>query len=133
MRDKRVLILAFIVLFTFAFINDSFGQNIKSSADYIYVIPVKGVINRGLAAFVTRMIGEAEKAGAKALIFEIDTPGGEVGAAIQMSNAILDTFIPTVSFINNDATSAGVIIAISSKKLVAVPGGTHRCCRNQAE
>jgi len=124
MRDKRVLILAFIVLFTFAFINDSFGQNIKSSADYIYVIPVKGVINRGLAAFVTRMIGEAEKAGAKALIFEIDTPGGEVGAAIQMSNAILDTFIPTVSFINNDATSAGVIIAISSKKLVAVPGGT---------
>jgi hypothetical protein len=48
MRDKRVLILAFIVLFTFAFINDSFGQNIKSSADYIYVIPVKGVINRGL-------------------------------------------------------------------------------------
>jgi membrane-bound ClpP family serine protease len=69
MRDKRVLILAFIVLFTFAFINDSFGQNIKSSADYIYVIPVKGVINRGLAAFVTRMIGEAEESTGKSINF----------------------------------------------------------------
>ena len=37
-----------------------------------------------------------------------------------MSNAILDTFIPTVSFINNDATSAGVIIIL--RKIVAVPG-----------
>jgi len=124
MKGKKVLHLTLIIFLTFVLLSDTLAQNLGSSSNYIYVVPVKGVIDRGLAAFVTRTISEAEKAGAKALIFEIDTPGGEIGAAIKISNAILNTFVPTVSFINREATSAGVIIAISSKKLVAVPGGT---------
>lgn len=124
MKHEKVLVLAFIICLFFSFMDDSLALNTKSSPDYIYVIPVKGVIDRGLAAFVTRAIREAEQVNAKALVVEIDTPGGEVGSALQMSNAILNTFIPTVSFINNEATSAGVIIAISSKKLMAVSGAT---------
>jgi len=124
MNIKKALALAFIICLTFAFINESLAKTEKSSADYIYVIPVKGVIDRGLAAFVTRAIREAERSHAKALIIEIDTPGGEVGSALQISSAILDTSIPTVSFINDEAISAGVVIAISSKNLVAVSGAT---------
>jgi len=125
MRDKKVWLLALIAFLTFVFmINDVLAQGMKDSPDYIYVVPVKDVIDKGLAGFVVRTIREAEEAGAKAIIFEIDTPGGEVGAAIKISNAILNSSVPTVSFINREATSAGVIIAISSETLVAVPGGT---------
>lgn len=124
MKYKKFLILAFILCFIFNFSDVGLAQNTKNKTDCIYVIPVKGIVNRGLASFVNRAIREAEQAQAKALVLEIDTPGGEVSSAIQISNAILSTFIPTVSFINNEATSAGVIIAISSKTLVATPGAT---------
>jgi len=124
MKHKKVILLTLIILLTFSFIDYGLAQNTKNSPDYIYVIPVKGVIDRGLAAFVKRALREAEQDQAKTLVIEIDTPGGEVGSALQISNTILNTNIPTISFINNEATSAGVIIAISSKTLMAVPGAT---------
>ncbi|MCG1012710.1 nodulation protein NfeD [Tepidanaerobacter sp. GT38] len=123
MRHKKILILIVFLCIVLSFTCDSLAQS-TDLPDYIYVIPVKGIIDKGMAAFVTRVIREAEQVQAKALVIEIDTPGGEVGSAIQVSKAILNTFIPTVSFINNEATSAGVIIAISSKTLVATPGAT---------
>ncbi len=124
MEYKKVLIVIFLVCLIFSSWGQSLAENTLEASEYVYVIPVKGVIGRGLTAFVIRGIREAEEMQAKTLIFDIDTPGGEVGSAVQMSNAILETSIPTVSFINNEATSAGVIIAISSKTLMAVPGAT---------
>jgi membrane-bound serine protease (ClpP class) len=124
MKYKKVLIVIFLICLIIGSLEQGLAGDALKASEYICVIPVKGVIDRGLTAFVIRGIREAEEMKAKALIIEIDTPGGEVGSAIQMSNAILETSIPTVSFINNEATSAGVIIAISSKKLTAVPGAT---------
>lgn len=124
MKYKKVLIVIFLICLIIGSLEQGLAENALKASEYICVIPVKGVIDRGLTAFVIRGIREAEEMKAKALIIEIDTPGGEVGSAIQMSNAILETSIPTVSFINNEATSAGVIIAISSKKLTAVSGAT---------
>ncbi|NLU10543.1 MAG: nodulation protein NfeD [Tepidanaerobacter acetatoxydans] len=124
MRYKEVLITIFLICLIFAPVEQSLAENAIKASEYVYIVPVRGVIDNGLATFVIRGIREAEEMQAKALIFEIDTPGGEVGSAIKISNAILKTSIPTVSFINNEATSAGVIIAISSKTIMAVPGAT---------
>lgn len=124
MKYKKVLTLLFSICLIFGSLGQCLAENTLKTTDSVYVIPVKGIINRGLATFVIRGIHEAEESKAKALIFEIDTPGGEVNSAIQISNAILDTSIPTISFINSEATSAGVIIAISSKTLMAAPGAT---------
>jgi len=90
------------------------GMGFAESSGDVYVVPIKGVIDRGIAMFVKRCVNEAEKNEAQAIIFEIDTPGGEVNAAVEISNTILNTSVPTISFINNEATSAGVIIAVSS-------------------
>ena len=123
MRHKKILILIVFLCIVLSFTCDSLAQS-TDLPDYIYVIPVKGIIDKGMAAFVTRAIREAEQVQAKALVIEIDTPGGEVGSAIQVSKAILNTFIPTVSFINNEATSAGVIIAIFFEGLYWLAGET---------
>ena len=48
-------------------------QNARGS---IYRVPVSGVIELGLAPFVARSIAEAEKAGARAVVLDIETPGG---------------------------------------------------------
>ena len=124
MKLKKIVIIAVIISLFFGFMSEGIADNKNHSSAAIYVIPVQGVVNRGLTAFVERGIREAEENKAEAIVFEIDTPGGEVGAAVKMSNAILKTSIPTVSFINNEATSAGVIIAISSRTIMAVPGAT---------
>ncbi len=124
MKSNKVLIMIILIFLIFNSSVQCLAENRLESPENIHVIPIKGVVSRGLTAFVIRSIREAEKMNARALIFEIDTPGGEVGSAIQMSNAILKTSIPTIGLINSEATSAGVIIAISSEMLMAVPGAT---------
>lgn len=124
MRYKKALITLVSICLIFTFLQTCKAENNSDGKTYIYVVPVEGVIDNGIAAFTERAINEAEKAQAKALIFEIDTPGGEINSAIKISKNILDASIPTVAFINKEATSAGVIIAISCEKIMAVPAAT---------
>lgn len=124
MRYKKALIIFVSICCMLTFFHTCKAESGPNNKAYVYVIPVEGVIDNGLAVFVERAINEAEKVQAKALIFEIDTPGGEVNSAIKISNNILRTSIPTVAFINNEATSAGVIITISCEKIMAVPAAT---------
>ncbi len=67
---------------------------------------------------------DAEKAGVAAVIFEIDTPGGAVDAALNIRDAILYSDIKTIAFINPRAISAGALISLANKHIVMVEGGT---------
>jgi membrane-bound serine protease (ClpP class) len=49
---------------------------------------VSGVIELGLAPFIERTMREAEAAGARAIILDIETPGGRVDAAQRIVRAI---------------------------------------------
>lgn len=124
MRYKKALIILVSICCMLTFFHTGKAESGPNNEVYVYVIPIEGVIDNGLAVFAERAINEAEKAQAKALIFEIDTPGGEINSAIKISDNILRTSIPTVAFINNEATSAGVIITISCEKIMAVPAAT---------
>lgn len=84
----------------------------------VYVIPVKGEVNPALATLVRDGIEKAETNGASLIIFDIDTLGGRIDTALNISEAIIESDIPTLSYINNRAISAGVAIAISSDKVV---------------
>ncbi|WP_422444136.1 NfeD family protein [Thermoanaerobacterium sp. DL9XJH110] len=120
MKPKSIFFLAVL----FFLIAGVYVPAVENQSDAVYVIPVKGVIDRGLAKFVERGIVEARRAEARAVIFEIDTPGGEIYSARQISDAILNSQLRTVSFINDEATSAGVLVAISAKTVVVAPGAT---------
>lgn len=90
----------------------------------VYVIPVRGEVDAGLAAFVDRSIGEAEKAGARALVLDIDTFGGRVDAAVLLRDRLLRTPVPTVAFIHPRAISAGALIALASERIAMSDGAT---------
>lgn len=64
----------------------------------------------------------AQEEGADLIIIEIDTPGGELSATLEIKNTILSLKTPTVCFVNRNAISAGSLIAISCDKLVMAPG-----------
>ena len=90
----------------------------------VYIAPIEGVIDLGLAPFVQRVLDEAADAGAAAVILEINTFGGRVDAAVQIRDALLNARVRTVAFVNKRAISAGALIALAAENLVMTEGGT---------
>lgn len=91
---------------------------LASSADgYVVVCPINGMVDDGMRVFVQRVIDAAD--GAKAIIFEVDTPGGRVDSAIEISNVIIGTPIRTIAYIKGmGAISAGALISYSCKDII---------------
>ena len=69
-------------------------------------------------------MNEAEAAGTAAVIFEIDTPGGALDAALDIRDAILYSDVKTVAFINPRAISAGALISLATDHIIMAEGGT---------
>lgn len=107
-----------ILLFIYLFLSTVSAETI------VYRVPIQGTIDLGLPPYIERAIATAEEAGAKAIIFDIDTFGGRVDAATQIKDAILDSDVLTVAFINRRAISAGALISLSCEKIYMTGGGT---------
>ncbi|MEO7403656.1 MAG: hypothetical protein ABIU95_08315, partial [Burkholderiales bacterium] len=90
----------------------------------VYVAPIEGIIDLGLAPFVTRVLDEATQARAAAVVLEINTFGGRVDAAVQIRDAVLGAKVRTIAFVNKRAISAGALIALSAENIVMAGGGT---------
>lgn len=90
----------------------------------VYVAPIEGIIDLGLAPYVQRILSEATDAGAAAVIFEINTFGGRVDAAVLIRDALLNARVRTVAFVNKRAISAGALISLAAEKIVMADGGT---------
>lgn len=87
----------------------------------VYRVPVTGVIELGLAPFIARAIREAEEAGARAVILELETTGGRVDAAQQIVKAVSQSTIPVYAFVNAHAWSAGAMIALAADSVFMGP------------
>ncbi|MGH7929106.1 MAG: NfeD family protein [Candidatus Binatia bacterium] len=105
-------------------IPDLSGPAFAQKTPVVYVAPIEGMIDLGLAPFVERILDEAADAGAAAVILEINTFGGRVDAAVLIRDALLNAKVPTVAFINKRAISAGALIALASEKIAISQGGT---------
>lgn len=88
----------------------------------VLVIPVAQDVEPGLAFFIKRMIRWAENQKVAALVLEINSNGGLVTAAQEIKDALLQSKIRTIAFINKRAISAAALIAISCEKIYMAPG-----------
>ncbi|MEX2571876.1 MAG: NfeD family protein [Gemmatimonadota bacterium] len=95
-----------------------------ASGAVVYRVPLTGVVEMGLAPFIQRSLDEAERAGAAALVLDIDTPGGRVDAAEQIVDAIGDAAVPVYAYVNRRALSAGALIAMAADDIYMRPGAT---------
>jgi len=114
MKHFKLFFLFFIISFT----------TIISNGKSVYIGTIEGDIDLGLAPYVKRVVSEAEKANASAIIFKINTFGGRVDAATQIKDAIINSSVETIAFIDKRAISAGSLIALSCNKIVMVPGAS---------
>lgn len=88
----------------------------------VYIVPIKDMIEPALVYVVRRGVDDAVRKNADAIIFEMDTPGGAVNAAKEIIDIIGKTEIPTYTFIEQDAYSAGAIIAMATPNIYMAPG-----------
>jgi len=97
---------------------------LAQSRPVVRVIPIHGMIDMGLAPFVQRVLDEAERDSAAAVILDINTFGGRVDAAVMIRDALLSSPVRTVAFINRRAISAGALISLAAERIVMTDGGT---------
>jgi len=90
----------------------------------VYVAPIEGIIDLGIAPFIQRVLDEATQEGAAAVIFDINTFGGRVDGAVLIRDALLNARVKTVAFVNKRAISAGALISLAAEKIVMADGGT---------
>ena len=90
----------------------------------VYVAPIEGMIDLGLAPFVQRVLDEATQNRASAVILEINTFGGRVDAAVLIRDALLNARVSTVAFVNKRAISAGALISLAAEKIIMANGAT---------
>lgn len=88
-------------------------------ADEVAVITIEGVIDRITVYSVKRRLEAAQRLGAGAVVFEIDSPGGEVGAVLEICSLIKNSPVAnTVAWVNTDAYSGGAIVALACREIV---------------
>ncbi len=87
----------------------------------IVVVPLQEEISPSLTFFVRRAVKSADSHGAKAIIFDMDTYGGRLDAAEKITGILNHATIPTYTYVNTNAGSAGSIIALATKHIYMAP------------
>lgn len=87
----------------------------------VVVVPFHGEVAPSLLAFLRRAVKAAESNGASAIVFDMDTYGGRLDTATEIVNALNQIKIPTYTFINTNAGSAGAMIAIATQHIYMAP------------
>ncbi len=87
----------------------------------VVVVPLQGEVSPSLALFLRRAEKTAESAGACAIIFDMNTYGGRLDAAEEITSILNHATIPTYTYINSNAGSAGSLIALATKHIYMAP------------
>src|SRR6184192_687795 len=87
----------------------------------VVVAPISGEISPSLLMFLRRAEKAAENNGAAAIIFEMNTYGGRLDTAEEITSVLNHATIPTYTFINTNAGSAGALIALATQHIYMAP------------
>jgi membrane-bound serine protease (ClpP class) len=115
MKKMSILILAALVA----------SQSIQARENVhngeVVVVPLRGEISPSLLMFLRRALKVAESNSASAIVFEMNTYGGRLDSAEEISSALNRATIPTYTFINTNAGSAGALIALATQHIYMSP------------
>ena len=119
---KRILYPIIILLL---FSNVLFAQEKAAEKEVvIYKININSEINATSHIHLIKGLKEANAMNADAVLLHLNTYGGTLVDADSMRSAILYSPVPVYVFIDNNAASAGALIALASKKIYMREGSS---------
>ena len=93
-------------------------------ASRVAVVTVRGEIDGVTRASTERRIAAAAADGAGAVVLELDTPGGDMYATLELCLYLKDRApLPVWAWVHPKAYSAGTIIALACRGILVSPGG----------
>ncbi|NUM33491.1 MAG: ATP-dependent Clp protease proteolytic subunit [Candidatus Brocadiae bacterium] len=122
---KKFCALFFSLVCLWFFCNPLQGQEAKK--EYVYTISVDEDIFDGLARRVTNKLKRIDTNKAKAVILEINTPGGGVGYVLEICKQIdmlAQANVPVYAYITGYAWSGGALISLACDRIYMVEQGS---------
>lgn len=117
LRSGRILLFIFLVL---GICQISLAS---AEASLVYLLPIEGEIEPGLAAFVARGLALAERNNGSVLL-QINTFGGRVDAATEIKDLLVKAKVPVMAFVSERAWSAGALITLAAPQIAMAPGSS---------
>ncbi len=113
---KRIFLPLFFAFFCL-------GTSILGADRNVFVIRINEDINSKMWIYIQRGMKEAEISDTQLLIIHLNTYGGELNYADSIATRLINTPIPTIAFIDNNAASAGALISLACDKIYMRKGG----------
>jgi membrane-bound serine protease (ClpP class) len=99
----------------------------EEGTPHIAVMDMEMGIFPGTAEYLKNVVEEAPARGAKAILVNLDTPGGLLQASQDMVKLLFESKIPVIIYVSpsgSTATSAGVFITMAAHVAAMAPGTT---------
>ncbi|CAN5842271.1 hypothetical protein BH11PLA1_BH11PLA1_24370 [soil metagenome] len=103
------------------------GQTINAAryAERVAIITIDREIDAHTQASVERRMRKAVESGAQAIVFDLNTPGGELGAVLSLCNSIKACPIKnTIAWVHPTAYSGGSIVALACREIIVSDNAT---------
>ena len=122
MHRQNILLLAFLL--TGLLLGLAQPAQAQTTTPLIVVLTADGPVTPAMASYLSRGIKVAERQGAEALIFQLNTPGGSIDTMTQMEQYILASTVPVIVYVaprGAMAASAGTIITLAGHASAMTP------------
>ena len=100
------------------------GMSARADEKKVLLMKIDAEIDPRTNRYSKLALEKAEEIEADLVVIEMDTYGGAVNDADDITTRILDLEIPIVVFINKDAASAGALISIACDSIYMTPGAS---------
>jgi membrane-bound serine protease (ClpP class) len=94
----------------------------QQASNAVWLVPIETEITAATAQFVRARVDRANRELPLALVFYLDTPGGQISAMQRIVEDVLNrSQVPTLAIVRN-AYSAGALIAMAAEQVAMLPG-----------
>lgn len=124
MKISNYFILALITLLLGFNVYGVLGSDETAKQSIVYQIDIKEEISPGIARQVSKALSEAKAQQADLVMVRMNTYGGLLDAADSIRTLFLNSKIPVIVFIDNNAASAGALISIACEKIYMRKGAS---------
>jgi membrane-bound serine protease (ClpP class) len=101
------------------------SSTVRGASPTVVLLPTTGIVDDGMAKYLTGSLDQATSQGAAAVVVELDTPGGSLASTNDIVTAFLSAKIPVIVWVapsGGFAASAGTFITMSSNIALMAPG-----------
>lgn len=118
MKKAYTLIMGLIIVILAATVS------VSAQKTQVYYYKIDDNISKPALRLTEKAVKEAEAGKYDYLFLELNTFGGELDAADKIRTLLLNTKVPSIVFINNNAASAGALISIACDSIYMMPGAS---------